>query len=428
MNLNTLKLVLLSVMICSTLFAGLSPLKVLRYLRHSAARASSSKQHKHVSLILCLLTCFSGGWLHSWLPLVLSSLHGTSGVFLATCFLHLFPELVENVGKLDEVYDFYIDYPVAELLSCLGFFLLFFLEEHPSVRQIHKVTVFRRHYFHALNSVEVHSTYTTDHVKGVTSDDENVDGHCQKHCPLTVHRVKKSTDHKEPQCTAVSDVYTTLAVAEPERCETNCEKVDEDPPILMKSSPHAHSHGVRSITFVLALSIHSVIEGIAFGVGDNASETTALFLSLLVHKLIVSFSVGLQLARTHAHQLHWVVASVFILALMSPLGAVVGMVVQSAAANSFSKDVAITILQGLAVGTFLYVTFFEVLLHERDNEHPNLLKLLVMLVGFSLIGLLRLIDNHDHSDFSHSLENGSSLAVPRGANYGHHRHHHDHIH
>uniref|UniRef100_A0A0K0CZZ2 Membrane-bound transcription factor site-2 protease n=1 Tax=Angiostrongylus cantonensis TaxID=6313 RepID=A0A0K0CZZ2_ANGCA len=25
------------------------------------------------------------------------------GVFLATCFLHLFPELVENVGKLDEV-------------------------------------------------------------------------------------------------------------------------------------------------------------------------------------------------------------------------------------------------------------------------------------------------------------------------------------
>lgn len=50
----------------------------------------------------------------------------------------------------------------------------------------------------------------------------------------------------------------------------------------------------------------------------------------------------------------------FILAFMSPLGALVGMVVQSAAENSFSKDVAITILQGLAVGTFLYVTFFEV--------------------------------------------------------------------
>ncbi|KAK6730937.1 hypothetical protein RB195_007420 [Necator americanus] len=72
-------------MICATLVAGLAPLKVLRYLRRSAAQASSSKQHRHVSLILCLLTCFSGG------------------VFLATCFLHLFPELAENVRKLDEV-------------------------------------------------------------------------------------------------------------------------------------------------------------------------------------------------------------------------------------------------------------------------------------------------------------------------------------
>lgn len=140
-----------------------------------------------------------------------------------------------------------------------------------------------------------------------------------------------------------------------------------------------------------------------------------------------------------------VVASVFTFALMSPLGAIIGMAVQSAASNSFSKDVTITVLQGLAVGTFLYVTFFEVcspfdlcsillygfmkmfqvLLHERDNEHPNLLKLLVMLIGFSLIGLLRLVDNHDH-DLSHSLGNSTQIGAVRGAHFGHHHHHHDH--
>ncbi|KHJ83853.1 hypothetical protein OESDEN_16442 [Oesophagostomum dentatum] len=98
-------------MVCATLVSGLAPLKVLRYLRYSAAHASSSKQHRNVSLILCLLTCFSGG------------------VFLATCFLHLFPELVENVRNLDELYGFHVDYPISELLSCAGFFLLFFLEE-----------------------------------------------------------------------------------------------------------------------------------------------------------------------------------------------------------------------------------------------------------------------------------------------------------
>ena len=56
--------------------------------------------------------------------------------------------------------------------------------------------------------------------------------------------------------------------------------VNEDPPILMKSSPHAHSHGVRSITFVLALSIHSVIEGIALGVGVSSSPFYLFFLRL----------------------------------------------------------------------------------------------------------------------------------------------------
>lgn len=100
--------------------------------------------------------------------------------------------------------------------------------------------------------------------------------------------------------------FAPVAFAEPERCETNCEAIDEDPPILMKSRPHAHSHGVRSITFVLALGIHSIIEGLAFGVQSGNDTIIALFLSLMVHKLIVAFSVGLQLFRTHAHQIKWV--------------------------------------------------------------------------------------------------------------------------
>ncbi len=47
-------------------------------------------------------------------------------------------------------------------------------------------------------------------------------------------------------------------------------------------------------------------------------------MSLIVHKCVVAFSMGLQLARTHAHQLHWVVVSIVILALMSPVGVGVG--------------------------------------------------------------------------------------------------------
>ncbi|CAB3408983.1 unnamed protein product [Caenorhabditis bovis] len=413
MNLTLYKLILLIVMIGGTIIAGLSPMKVLSKLRHEAATAQSSSKHKHVSMVLCLLTCFSGG------------------VFLATCFLHLFPELVENVDKLNEVYGIHFDYPVAELLSCLGFFLLFFLEETiilaiPALAHGHSHTSSDTHHHHHHHhddappppppKVNTHCCMVetvvnapidekkkhlglvdvADETTMLTKSDEG-DGHCQTHCPLTVHDRKGSNE-----CLAkATHTFAPVAFAEPERCETNCDDVDEDPPILMKSRPHAHSHGVRSVTFVLALGIHSIIEGLAFGVQDNAAEVSALFISLMVHKVIVAFSVGLQLFRTHAHQLKWVVISIMTLACMTPLGAIIGLLVSTTTEEAAWKDITITILQGLAVGTFLYVTFFEVLLHERDNEHPNLLKLLVMFIGFMLIGALRLFDSHDHAH-SHS--------------------------
>ncbi|CCD71891.1 Zinc transporter ZIP3 [Caenorhabditis elegans] len=425
MNEAILKLVLMFVMFSLTVIVGLSPLKVLHKLRHEAATAQSSSKHKHVSLVLCLLTCFSGG------------------VFLATCFLHLFPELRENLETLDTVHNFRIDYPVGELLSCLGFFLIFFLEEVvimiiPSFAHGHGHGHGHDHHHHettpplASKSVEAsgaggccmadtvdeikkkeddlvvdETTALTKTTKRAISEEKEGDGHCQTHCPLTVHERRGSNE-----CTAnATHTFAPVAFAEPERCETNCEAIDEDPPILMKSRPHAHSHGVRSITFVLALGIHSIIEGLAFGVQSGNDTIIALFLSLMVHKLIVAFSVGLQLFRTHAHQIKWVIISIFTLASMTPLGALIGLAVTSAADNALWKDLTITILQGLAVGTFIYVTFFEVLLHERDNEHPNLLKLLVMFIGFALIGALRGFESshgHSHSGSTEPHFHGNS--------------------
>lgn len=80
----------------------------------------------------------------------------------------------------------------------------------------------------------------------------------------------------------------------------------------------------------------------------------------MVHKLIVAFSVGLQLARTHAHALGWVCFSILIFAAMTPIGTLVGALVQTVSLDALFRDWLILVMQGVAVGTFLYVTFFEV--------------------------------------------------------------------
>ncbi|KAI1724725.1 ZIP zinc transporter domain-containing protein [Ditylenchus destructor] len=339
-----------------TVVAGVSPVKLLKLLRRKAALTQSSDKQKVLSLFLCMLSCFSGG------------------VFLATCFLHLFPELYEHARYMESTYDFHWDYPMAELLSCSGFFLLFFLEE--------------------LVLALVPSL-----------------GHGHSHAHHNQTMITISPADEESSC--------STALAEPERCETNCERVKENPPIFMKRRPHAHSHGIRSITFVLAISFHSIVEGIALGVQNDSAKVWAIFISLMVHKLIVAFSVGLQLGRTHAHALGWVVLSILLFAMMTPIGGFLGAFVHTAQLDALLRDWLILVMQGVAVGTFLYVTFFEVLIHERDNEHPNLLKVLLMFIGFALIGLLRWVaEGHSHQidDSGHSHEAHAS------SSHSHHNH------
>ncbi|KIH48576.1 hypothetical protein ANCDUO_21353, partial [Ancylostoma duodenale] len=54
------------------------------------------------------------------------------------------------------------------------------------------------------------------------------------------------------------------------------------------------------------------------------------------------------------------------------------------------KDGAVLILESLAAGTFIYVTFLEVLAQEKGNEQNSLKQLLAIFIGFAVIAALQL--------------------------------------
>jgi zinc transporter 1/2/3 len=57
--------------------------------------------------------------------------------------------------------------------------------------------------------------------------------------------------------------------------------------------------------------------------------------------------------------------------------------------HSLMGDIANGVLQGMAGGTFLYITFFEVLPQELNQPQNRMPKLLFVLLGYSCIcGLL----------------------------------------
>ncbi|XP_029968532.1 zinc transporter ZIP1 [Salarias fasciatus] len=146
----------------------------------------------------------------------------------------------------------------------------------------------------------------------------------------------------------------------------------------------AHS-AFRSFMLFLSLSLHSVFEGLAIGLQNEESKVLQICIAIMVHKSIIVFSLSLKLVQSAVPPL-WTAAYIGVFAVMSPLGIGIGIaVVESALSAGALVQV---VLEGLAAGTFVYITFLEILPHELNTPGRQLLKVLFILLGFTVMAAL----------------------------------------
>ncbi|KAG7232829.1 hypothetical protein INR49_008059 [Caranx melampygus] len=161
-------------------------------------------------------------------------------------------------------------------------------------------------------------------------------------------------------------------------------------PDLESSGHHVHvdfqAHSpFRSFMLFLSLSLHSVFEGLAIGLQNTDSKVLEICIAILVHKSIIVFSLSVKLVQSAVRPL-WVVAYIGVFAMMSPLGIAIGISVMEAQLEAGALIQAV--LEGLAAGTFIYITFLEILPHELNSPGQQLLKVLFILLGFSIMAAL----------------------------------------
>lgn len=161
-------------------------------------------------------------------------------------------------------------------------------------------------------------------------------------------------------------------------------------PDLESSSHHVHvdfqAHSpFRSFMLFLSLSLHSVFEGLAIGLQSTDSKVLEICIAILVHKSIIVFSLSVKLVQSAVAPL-WVAAYIGVFAMMSPIGIAIGISVMEAQLEAGALVQAI--LEGLAAGTFIYITFLEILPHELNSPGKQLLKVLFILLGFSIMASL----------------------------------------
>lgn len=165
---------------------------------------------------------------------------------------------------------------------------------------------------------------------------------------------------------------------------------------------HGHSHGpplldleqrsvaaaIRGFLLVFALSFHSIFEGMAIGLQPSIKDIWFLFAAVTIHELAIMFCIGLEMLASNIRICIYV-AYMVTLGLITPIGVAIGIFV-----TEYFHDptpyhtLIIGILQGVAAGTLLYVTFLEVLERERRKHGYGLLKLFAVFLGFFLLSAL----------------------------------------
>ncbi|XP_064257641.1 zinc transporter ZIP1 [Passer domesticus] len=142
---------------------------------------------------------------------------------------------------------------------------------------------------------------------------------------------------------------------------------------------------LRAAALALALALHAALEGLALGLREGEAAALRVLLALLLHKGAVAFGLALELLRSRLRP-PAVASCVALLALMSPLGVGVGTALAAGAGPR--QRLCRAVLEGLAAGTFLFVTFLEILPQELGAPGNRIPKVILILGGFALVSAI----------------------------------------
>merc|ERR1719347_802150 len=103
---------------------------------------------------------------------------------------------------------------------------------------------------------------------------------------------------------------------------------------------------LRSFLMVLALSIHSIFEGMAIGLEETEGGVWKLFLAVSIHSTAIVFCIGTEMIALNT-KTSLIVIYMVVLSLVTPIGVIIGIIVTEHMDQASGEHVlAIGVLQG----------------------------------------------------------------------------------
>ncbi|KAJ8290078.1 hypothetical protein GJAV_G00008470 [Gymnothorax javanicus] len=272
--------------------------------------------------VLSLVSCFAGG------------------VFLATCLLDLVPDYLVEIKEAFRSLEITLKFPLPEFIMAMGFFLVLVLEQI--------VLAFKDQ---SGGSFEERRALLVE--SNIQAHDKESLGRGHLHSPF-------------------SQVTEELSKS----------RVTGGEPVHLHIDFNSHS-AIRSFILVFSLSLHSIFEGLAVGLQEDSQKVLEICLALLLHKSIIAFSLSLKLTQGRLKRAV-ITACILLFSIMSPLGIGLGIALTETESTP-QHHLARYTLEGLAAGTFIYITFMEILPHELGSPHNRIPKVVLLLTGFAVV-------------------------------------------
>lgn len=349
---------------------GILPLKIYAILQRwekqeTKAAFINEKRHHQVQCALAMCQSFGGG------------------VLFATCLLHMMPEVHDSVEELKKYTQLETGYPFSQLIVCLGFLLIYFVEEasHWLISKVPEDPL-----------VCSRKSSTTHSNKISPKNEESVQNDTNIFTIVSAIQEKEISD--KASINSMADIENQENLKNLEENEKVSEIIEEQEVVneIIEEKVKTKQHVFRGIVVILALCLHAVLEGLAIGLQNSMSNIWYLFTAVSIHSATIMFYVGFELllARTKNFTIF---IHIIVLSVASPLGIMLGLLITiKYSMNTKAKSAAVVILEGLSAGTVLYITFFEVLNREKERRIFRMRRAVCIVSGFVLMALLQCVD------------------------------------
>ncbi|ESO86976.1 hypothetical protein LOTGIDRAFT_128233 [Lottia gigantea] len=149
---------------------------------------------------------------------------------------------------------------------------------------------------------------------------------------------------------------------------------------------------IRAVLLLIALSFHTIFDGLAIGLQEQDADVWQVLVAISVHKGLVAFCLGHQLYQAYKERTKLAFILVQLFCLMSPIGIALGIIITSGNIDGGAQTMTSAVLQGIASGTFLYVTFFEIL-STAFTHGQSIWNIVLASVGFAAMAAVKLLDS-----------------------------------